>query len=643
MGFSGSSTVTTPNAYKRFFVGWLPSAAVHDLPCPGGTCVETIQIRDLQMHSPSSLGAGQYMLVQLRRLANLGGNYYVSYRQGTTPGPDSALGASYRGVTVHYSLGDRRSFVVAYLDEGEAYSYGSQIQISVTSVDAILGVATVQISTTHPSMSPTSAPTAICEGAVDDELIDMISGQSPEHEWLEIGQTQAGDQQWITVHSSLTTFANASIFVSLPDMSSTGNFSLIARVRNVQMQAGRVSFQTKLYQANDSYCSKEWFTPSPVPPLAVSWLIAEGGAYQLSGKRMFVDKGPIVRYNEDVSNVNNRVQFWFPKGCSGFVNAECAFDTSSNTNTRCAITQLQTVVYDRILIPRAVTVALRFARFVLQPHNSDDLNYYVMTTPETLSYLAFEDGYSFVCAEGWTFETFAPVVVNTDLLSKTLQNQYSSEPGVFGMVGTATSLSDTTGLRTDHVTTYSVSLALQEDQCTDMETEHTATEKMFVLVIGWSATQPNNCIKCRGQLQPLVPTFAPSHLPTLTPTALPTAPSSEPSSHPTKAPTCLPTSTPTWVPTAKPSTTPTYKPTAIPTLSPTFVPSASPTEAPRPLLPQPHHPQQCRPQALRLNPPQSQHINPQQRPVCIQPTYLPQTQPPPRPPHPPVSQPFVPQ
>jgi len=56
------------------------------------------------------------------------------------------------------------------------------------------------------------------------------------------------------------------------------------------------------------------------------------------------------------------------------------------------ILQLQTVVYDRLLIPRGYNIALRFMRIVLQPHDSLDSAYYQMLRPETLSYMAYDTG-----------------------------------------------------------------------------------------------------------------------------------------------------------------------------------------------------------------------------------------------------------
>ena len=104
------------------------------------------------------------------------------------------------------------------------------------------------------------------------------------------------------------------------------------------------------------------------------------------------------------------------------------------------IVQLQTLVYDRLLISRGYNNALRFIRVVLQPHHSTDLSYYVMPDPETLGYMAFEAGVSVSCVEGLLFETqvYEEVTnVEKDILFDYL---YVIPPGVYVTVhGVATS------------------------------------------------------------------------------------------------------------------------------------------------------------------------------------------------------------
>ena len=117
----------------------------------------------------------------------------------------------------------------------------------------------------------------------------------------------------------LADFDDAVVFVSLPAIpgdTSNDGFASIARVRNV-VSSGQVSFEVKLYQANDSFCSKAWRIPAPISPgMSLSWLVAEKGAFDLDdGKYFMIGSGPISREDADVTNSNNFQRFNFPTGC----------------------------------------------------------------------------------------------------------------------------------------------------------------------------------------------------------------------------------------------------------------------------------------------------------------------------------------
>ena len=84
-----------------------------------------------------------------------------------------------------------------------------------------------------------------------------------------------------------------------------------------------------------------------------------------------------------MTNSNNFQRFNFPTN-SDSPAIPCVFDTCATAGY---IVQLQTLVYDRLLIPRGYSNALRFVKVVLQPHDSADLSYYVMPDPETVGYM----------------------------------------------------------------------------------------------------------------------------------------------------------------------------------------------------------------------------------------------------------------
>jgi hypothetical protein len=68
--------------------------------------------------------------------------------------------------------------------------------------------------------------------------------------WLEGGYTSVGDQEWVSVSSSSSSFSDASVFVSLPNIPgewANESFFVIARVRNVVIFGGVVLFEICLY------------------------------------------------------------------------------------------------------------------------------------------------------------------------------------------------------------------------------------------------------------------------------------------------------------------------------------------------------------------------------------------------------------
>ena len=94
------------------------------------------------------------------------------------------------------------------------------------------------------SRSPTNRPTS--KGAV----IDMSTGLSlPNGKyWLEVGFVNINDQIWTSVASVGTTFTDAVIFTSLPDIGGslyTQGVPTSTRIRNV-ISSGTVSFQLKV-------------------------------------------------------------------------------------------------------------------------------------------------------------------------------------------------------------------------------------------------------------------------------------------------------------------------------------------------------------------------------------------------------------
>jgi hypothetical protein len=256
------------------------------------------------------------------------------------------------------------------------------------------------------SLRPSTGPTQFCPTrTTTTDVVDLIQRQNMTSYWIEGGFANIDDKSWVRVTTKYNSFMKANIFISLPNIpgeTSAEGYPAIARVRNV-VSSGQVSFETKIYQANDSYCSKQWYIPSAiVPGLSMSWLVVEHGAYNLTKNIVFIiGDGAITRQDSVVSNTNNFIRFNFPVGCTSMT-LSCGFSTGTTVGI---ILQLQTLVYDRLLIPRISSSALRFFRAVLQPHDSSDSSYYVMLRPETLAYMAFTSGVSVGCVEGLAFDS----------------------------------------------------------------------------------------------------------------------------------------------------------------------------------------------------------------------------------------------
>jgi hypothetical protein len=351
----------------------------------------------------------------------------------------------------------------------------------------------------------------------------LISKTNVTSYWIEGGFANVDDQSWVSISTTLTGFKNASVFVSLPNIpgaTSSDGFPAIARVRQVVTQ-GQVSFQTRLFQANDSFCSKQWRVPKAIsPPLELSWLVVENGVFMvLNQYRVMIGRGLINREDSSVTNNNNFIRFDYPVGCVTSTDS-CRFPDGVSPAT---ILQLQTLVYSRLLIPRVRVINLSFMRLVLQPHDSTTLSYYAMPNPETLSYLVYNSGMTVSCIEGLTIEGTIFSGVTNIKVPITFGYTYLVPPGVFGTVGSSISLTDSTGLRVFDRTTTGASIITQEDQCVDEETDHTTGELIFTLTIGVQTALPS-CSICMARFATSlnVPTSAPSVVQTSSPSVLPT-------------------------------------------------------------------------------------------------------------------------
>jgi hypothetical protein len=232
----------------------------------------------------------------------------------------------------------------------------------------------------------------------------MISDEPVLSTWIEAGFTSVGDQDWTVVSTSITSFTSASVFVSLPGIpGATANvsFPATARVRNVVVTAGvGVSFETRLYQPNGSSCEQgAWRIPEEIAPVTLSWMVAERGAFNVSGHMITVGSGNVSK-TDDTYDIINFPRIDFPTGCAGLT-AVCAYPSGTDVGV---ILQIQTLVYDRMLIPRARVVGLRFFRAFLQVTGTIGLSDHSMPIPERVGFMSFSSDLSLSCVERFTLQ-----------------------------------------------------------------------------------------------------------------------------------------------------------------------------------------------------------------------------------------------
>ena len=324
------------------------------------------------------------------------------------------------------------------------------------------------------------------------DVTNLITQDKVTSTWLEGGVVGISSGAWVSVTTQASAFSGASsVFVSVPDLQGDGGgdtgFPVSARVRNVVTSGGgQVSFEARLYLANDSFCAKTWYVPEAVGAsggVRASWIVAEHGAYEVAGSKFMISEGPITRVDDVPSNDANRITFEYPVGCVSSAES-CSMGEGSTLGI---MMQLQTLVYDRLLVPRAFFLGAQHSRLVLQPHDSDVAAYFVMPEAETLAYMVYESDVSLGCVEsslalvtstftGTTHETFS-----TSFASASFGTE---QPGVFGSVTTCRSLRDATSVRVRDLTSSGATLNAQEDQCLDEEVRHTANEGMSILVMG---------------------------------------------------------------------------------------------------------------------------------------------------------------
>lgn len=184
----------------------------------------------------------------------------------------------------------------------------------------------------------------------------------------------------------------------------------------------------------------------------------------MSNAYIFIDDGPITKLSLTVSDSLNMIDFFYPCISIALENSKCRFPVSTIVN---AIAQIQTFV-------RGFNIVRVKAVFTLQTHQSFDSSYALITSAETLAYMAFQSTFKILCTEGYIFEAVL-AYTTSDLQSIFLQYPVTDgSSSIFGIVKTLSGL-DPVNLQyvAVNATTATVTVRLMEDLCVDEETTHT--------------------------------------------------------------------------------------------------------------------------------------------------------------------------
>mmetsp|Transcript_20856 Transcript_20856/g.30000 ORF Transcript_20856/g.30000 Transcript_20856/m.30000 type:complete len:1048 (+) Transcript_20856:168-3311(+) len=426
------------------------------------------------------------------------------------------------------------------------------------------------------------------------QIYDLTNNRTAiDYIWLETGFIYLTDRDWVRVTTKSDDFVvnNSVVLTSLPDIQGNTHEdgrATALRLRNIENINGSVTFEAKMFLPNDSFCSKEWTIPTTIKnPLEIAWIVVHKGAFEVNGSQIFVGTGELSRTDPELNKTSeDLVTFSFPSGCTpSDPSAACVFPQTLDLTDISAVTTLQSLVYDTYLFLRVSRLRRKDIQMVLSTHDSLDDAYFNFPNPETAGYMAFPVGMHVSCAERMTFETNRFLSVTSNPLLQNFFFEYRYPPGVFGVLVTHTSFTDSTALRVFNRTVTDAYIITQEDQCASEQTEHTSNEHAGVIVVGETLNQSS--FVCWVRFNSAVdtgapsvePSFAPSASPTVSPTFAPSAnPTLSPTPNPTETPTIQPTNTdPTSVPT---SSAPTFSPTASPTFSPTASPTSGPTASP---------------------------------------------------------------
>jgi hypothetical protein len=146
-------------------------------------------------------------------------------------------------------------------------------------------------------------------------IYERISNATVEHTWLEVGFAFLDDTDWLSITTKNKDFSrDVVVFISLPDFGGSlynESIPLVPKMEQLpQKNADNTwTFSAKLVQAKGSYCSTEWYTPIPINPVQISWMVIEKNMFEMSiyddnldfvqYQTLLIDSSNITRNNSD--------------------------------------------------------------------------------------------------------------------------------------------------------------------------------------------------------------------------------------------------------------------------------------------------------------------------------------------------------
>lgn len=164
------SNLVTMHGIHRMALGWIPANAIQTISCPTG-CTQTYTIGDLQQTPATTVANSQFTMLKTKR-SNRAGDYYISYRAGTS-GVDTNLDITYKNkISLHYYNGGN-SELITTLSAGQTYTdtltiNGNSMEMMRVLVSSIAsGVAVVDVTLTSSSTVCTTVTVSMTDSYGD--------------------------------------------------------------------------------------------------------------------------------------------------------------------------------------------------------------------------------------------------------------------------------------------------------------------------------------------------------------------------------------------------------------------------------------------------------------------------------------------